>query len=249
MKHIITSALAAAVLALTACGSRGPAVETLDADALFERGQDLIRDGKWTEAAVAFERFTYQFPTHQRVQEARYLLAESYVGKEEYITAANEYARLAADFPAGPWADDARFKVCESYWELSPRAQLDQEYTQGAIEHCQSLLAYYPDSEYAGRAREMIATLTDKLANKLFLTGEYYFKRDAFDSAIIYYDQVLREYPQTPTAPRALLRLYETYTTLGYADDAATARTRLLSEYPQSSEASRLGAPTAPPTN
>ena len=58
----------------------------------------------------------------------------------EYITAANEFSRLATDFPAGPWADDARFRVCESYYELSPHPQLDQEYTRGALDHCQSIL-------------------------------------------------------------------------------------------------------------
>src|SRR5690606_39662795 len=86
-------------------------------------------------------------------------------------------------YPAGPWADDARFKVCEAYAELSPHPQLDQEYTKAAIEHCQSLITYYPDSEFVPRAQEILDRMIGKLAEKQYLAGEFYRKRGAIDSA------------------------------------------------------------------
>lgn len=242
MKRVFRTAAAAAVLFMMgACASSGAGqLEALDADALYAAGEDAVRGGDWRDAIEAFERFTLQFPTHPRVQEARYRLGEARMHEEEYITAANEFSRLADDFPAGPWADDARFKVCEAYFELSPHPQLDQEYTRGALDHCQSLISYYPDSEYVPRAREMMQELTNKLADKLFQAGEFYYKRGAIDSAIIYYESTVDQYPGAATAPRALLRLYEAYQELGYTSDAETVRERLLRDFPDSAEAERV---------
>jgi outer membrane protein assembly factor BamD len=130
--------------------------------------------------------------------------------------------------------------VCESYSRLSPKPPLDQEYTASAIEHCESLFAYYPDSEFVERGRTIVAGLREKLATKSFLQGEYYFKRKAFDSAILAFNNVLNSFPQSETAPRALLKLLHTYEELGYADEAKEARERLLRDYPESAEAREI---------
>jgi outer membrane protein assembly factor BamD len=250
IRHTRATALLVALLTLsgiaTGCATGGPRLEGLDADALFAVGQEAMREEDWDNAVLAFQRFTLQFPTHARGQEARYLLGLAHMGDRQYITAANEFSRLASDFPAGPWADDARFNVCESYYELSPHPQLDQEYTRGAVDHCQSLISYYPDSEYVGRAQAMLDELRTKLAQKLFLTGEFYYKRGAHDSAILYYDATVARYPTTAVAPRALVRLLDVYEELGYTPEAEATRQRLLTEYPESPEAAALRGPSAP---
>lgn len=240
---ILTAALAALVTA--GCASAGPRLGELDADQLYAHAVERAAAGKWREAAEAFERFTFEYPTHPRYQEARFQLGEARFGAKEYITAATEYARLAADFPAGPWADDARFKVCESYYRLSPRVELDQEYTRAAIEHCEALLSYHPDSPFVPEAQRRIAELADKLAEKLVLTGAYYQRRNAFDSAIKYYQMASEQYPASPHAPRALLRLLRVYEQLDYDEEAAATRQKLLTDYPASAEARGLEKGTA----
>lgn len=212
----------------------------MTADSLLAHGLAELDDRDWDQAAEALGQFTFRYPTHPRYQEARYRLGEAFFGKGEFITAASEFNRLASDYPAGPYADDARFRVCESYERLSPKPQLDQEYTVAAIEHCQSLIAYFPDSPFAERGREIIAASRDKLAEKAFDAGEYYYKIRAYDSAVKYYDELLENFSDTSAAPRALLRLYESYQQLGYSDEAAEARERLLREFPESEAARRL---------
>jgi len=225
------------ILLAAGCASSGPMFAQMDADQLLAYGMERLESRKWDEATRALEQFIFQFPTHARYQDARFRLGDAYYGKKEYLTAAAEYARLADDFPQGPLADDARWKVCDSYYLLSPRAQLHQEYTRTAILHCESLIAYYPESEFVPTARERVTELYGKLADKVYLGGEFYFKRGAYDSAIIYYNDVVELFPATEAAPRALLRLYETYRTLQYAEEANAVRDRLLRDYPDSDAA------------
>jgi outer membrane protein assembly factor BamD len=226
----------------TGCWGHKQNLANMTADQLFARGQSAFERHKWTEAIESFERFTVAFPTHGRAAEARFKIGESYFGKREFITAATEFNRLSSDFPAGPWADDARYKVCESYVRLSPKPQLDQQYTQAALDHCQSLETFYPTSEYVEKARAFVTDLSNKLAEKQFRTGDWYYKRSAIDPALIYFEAIVRDYPATRVAPRALLRMYEAYTKLEYKEEADAAKARLLKEYPESDEAKGLQA-------
>jgi outer membrane protein assembly factor BamD len=234
-----------AALALTGCGSKAPQIDQLGPDQLFQRGEDAFARRKWSDAITAFTAYSFRFPSNPRAQEARYRLAEAYFAKKEYITAASEFDRLSNEFPAGPWADDARFKTCESYYRLSPKPQLDQQNTKGAIDHCIALEAYYPTSEYVTRAREIATELTNRLADKQFNAGDFYYKRGAYDSGIVYFELTVRDFPTTKAAPRALLRLYQTYEKLKYKEEMEAAKARLLKDYPESEQARSLAAPVA----
>jgi outer membrane protein assembly factor BamD len=235
----MTRFLALCLLAL-GCSSNSTRLQTFTADDLLLYAEERAAAGKWNDAARAYEQFVFQFPTHARYQETRFRLGDVYFNKKEYLTAAAEYARLADDFPSGELADDARWRVCESYTRLAPRPELDQEYTRTAIQHCQSLIALYPQSEFVDRARAALSSLDNKLAEKLFQQGDYYFKRNAFDSAIQSFEEVLQTYPTTTAAPKALLRLYEAYVKIGYTEEATQAKERLLRDFPESPEARRV---------
>lgn len=227
--------VAFALCVFASCASTAD-YRNLDADALFQQGMTNLQNRKFIDAARAFERFSLEFPTDQRYQEARYRLGEAHFGSKEYITAASAFARLQADFPGGPWADDAQFRVCESYSKMSPRVQLDQTYTEEALNQCQILVAYYPASEHVARASEIAREMTDKLANKLYSVGDFYFRRKAYDPALMYYEMAVTRYPTSEWAPRALMRMVETYRVLKYDAEEAETRARLLRDYPESAQ-------------
>lgn len=232
-------------LVVAGCASREIAYDQMLPDEVLALGMAELQEGDWSAAVEALEYFVFQFPTHARQPEARYRLGEAHFGDEDFILAANEFSRLADDYPAGPWADDARFMVCRSYRELSPRPQLDQEYTTGAIDHCNSLIAYYPDSEYVPQAREIVQEMTDKLALKGYREGEFYFSRRAYDPAVQVLEMVLERYPASTHTPGVLLKLYEAYSKLGYDAEATATRERLLRDFPDSAEARQLAGGTA----
>lgn len=234
------------VLLLPACASSGALDSRMGADQLFSYGMDRLRAEKWSDAIAAFERFTLNHAQDPRAAEARFRMAEAYFGRDEYVTSAMEFDRLANDYPAGPWADDARYMVCLSYDQLAPRPQLDQEYTRTAIDHCQSLISYYPESDFVPRARERIQTMTARLAEKEFNAGEYYFRRRAYDAANLYFQAVADNFPGTPWAPKALLRLYRSYERLDYKPEMLEVRERLLRDYPTSAEAQELNGAATP---
>ena len=235
---------ALALMTLGACGSRGPLLHELGPDELYERGMQKLQEEKWDDAIRSLEQLAARYPTDSRIEEVRFEIGNAYFGKKEFVTAAAEYVRLATDYPSSEYADDSRFKTCEAYYRLSPKPQLDQEYTQAAINHCEALISYFPQSEFSPRARALVDDLYAKLAQKDYLNGEYYFKRQALDSSIIYYEELISRYPNSEYAPKALLRLVQVYQRLGYAEELEEAKERLLNAFPETDEAEAARAIT-----
>ncbi|HEX8904836.1 MAG TPA: outer membrane protein assembly factor BamD, partial [Longimicrobiaceae bacterium] len=82
---------------------------------------------------------------------------------------------------------------------------------------------------------------------KAYLNGMFYLRRQAYDAAVIYFNDTANGFPDTPWAPAALARIVEAYRKINYREEAEEARQRLLRDYPQSAEARLLAA--APPAD
>lgn len=106
-------------------------------------------------------------------------------------------------------------------------------------------MSYFPDSEFVDQAEAIIDRMFGKLAHKVYGTGEWYFGRRAFDSELIYFEDVVENYPGTESAPEALLRQYEIHTILEYDEERAEVRERLLRAYPDSDAARDVQGDTA----
>jgi outer membrane protein assembly factor BamD len=240
MATLAMLALSAAVL--TACGSRGPNLAQMSPADLWERGIEEYNRGRWSDAIEIFDRFATVGGADPRVHQARYYAAEAHFRRGEFITAASRFASLAGDLGRAELAAEARFMACRSYERLAPRPPLDQEYTQAAIEHCQALVDYFPTSVRVEEAQVIVDDMWHRLAAKVFQNGEWYQRRRAFDSAVIYYEDVVELYPRTRYAPRALARIVEIYETLDWDEEADEARSRLRRNYPDSPEAQAMAA-------
>jgi outer membrane protein assembly factor BamD len=229
-----------AVLALSACAGRETPLSQVAPEDLWARGVTEFERGRWSDAIRYLDQFTLVGGVDPRVNQARFYAAEAHFNRREYLTAAGRFTSLAGDLGRAELADRARFMACRSYYELSPRPQLDQEYTRAAIDHCQALVEYFPDSQHADDARRMVDEMWHRLAAKAYHGGEWYLRRRAYDSALIYFEDVVRLYPRTSYAPRALRRMMDVYEILDYEEELEETRGRLLRAYPESPEARAL---------
>lgn len=235
-------ALTVMMAVLPACGAKQTPISEYSAPELWEMGVNAYADEDWDEAIRYFDRFVLTGGSDPRVMQAAYYVGQAYFEKEEYVTAAAEFTRIAGDLGRAELADDARFMACRSYEELSPDPELDQEFTQAALQHCQALVQYFPESEFTGRANAIIDEMTGKLAEKVYGTGRWYERRRAYDSALIYFEDVVEQYPGTEWAPKALLKQFEIYSILEYEEEQEEVRDRLLREYPESAASQEVGA-------
>jgi outer membrane protein assembly factor BamD len=226
--------------ALTGCAS-GSKYQGLDAAGVFRLAQEEYDAGEYGDAAETLDRLLLVYPTFEQAAEAYFLMAEAYFRDEQYITSSSEYTRFLDLYPAHPNAPVAALGVCRSYSALSPISQRDQTFTEQALTVCRNVVADYQGRSEAQDAARIANEMREKLARKVYESGHYYLRRDFFDSAIIYFEEVVDTYPDTEWAPRALAGIIEAYEEIGYEEEVELARTRLLSDYPDSPEARALG--------
>ena len=243
IQHMVrTAGLALCLLLLTGCGARRVDPRTLAPDDLYTRATQAYDRRDFGEAIPFLQAFVEQHLGDPRAPDAMMRLGRAHMARREYISAASYFQRLAEDFPASPLNLEARFAVCDSYVRLSPAPQLDQEYTRAALDHCGSVATGFAGTPEAETARTHVAQLREKLAEKVFQNGLFYQRRRAYDSAVIYFGDVVEEYPETAAAPNALRRLLDVYIVLGYVEEAGQTRERLLRDYPDAPSAQGLPA-------
>jgi outer membrane protein assembly factor BamD len=205
-------------------------------------GRQEFEARDWDDAIRALDRLLLGFGDAAEVADARLLMARAYSAKGDHLTARSEYQRFIDRFPGHAEAPTAALGICSSLVKLSPVPQRDQTYTNEALALCRNVGVDYagtPQAEEAGRLAEQMRL---KLAEKDFLSADFYFRRKLWDSAIIYYEFVVSVYGDTHWAPKALLGIYRCNKAIGYDDLADEAKERLLSKYPDSPAAAELRA-------
>jgi outer membrane protein assembly factor BamD len=224
-----------AAVAASACFQAFEIAQYPTPTALYQAGKARYDDRKWADAIIAFERLTLDLPARDTLLgRAHWYLAQARLRNRESLLAAQAFLRLAEQLPDDSLADDAIFRAGRAYASLWRRNSLDPQYGILAQTQYRLLTGIYPDSRYADSAQAAIRQLDDRFARKDYDTGMHYVRRKAYDSAIIYLKDVVKNWPDSDAARLAMIRLVEVYRlpALRYTDDAAEVCGALRAAYP-----------------
>ena len=231
------------LLALGACAPTFRLNRYPDDLSLYRAALDQLQQRHWENAVTGFERLTLQLaPRDSLLPLSHYYLGVAHQRRGEDLLAAQSYIRLVESFPADTLSDNALFEAARAYQRLWRKPELDPQYGFSAIQAYETFISTYPDSPLRPDVDRELAHLHDLLAEKDFDTAEYYFRRRAYDSAIIYYQDIVTAYPQTPTARRASFRMLETYQRLNYREEAAEVCRSMRGRYAGDAEVEKACA-------
>jgi outer membrane protein assembly factor BamD len=210
-----------------ACGP-APPVSTPDAEDQYQLAMERFEDEKYEQAQLEYQKLIWNYPGSDLVDDAQYHLAECHRLLEDYPTAVVEYSRLVRSYSQSPFAPTAHYKLALCYYQQSLPSHLDQDFTHMAIHELNTFLEEHPGHEDAPEARKLLLEARTKLAKKEYENARLYYKMDAYDSAIIYIEELLEEYPDTKWAPDAHYLIGECYREQGNRDDALAAYRQVL---------------------
>ena len=223
-------------LATLAAGCHNaPRVQTVTAPEVeLDHALAMIRRGDFRRAQLVLQRLSFEFaPAQPEAVVARYYLAECSFQTGDRVQAAHDFRKIADEFPASEYAPLALLRAGDSNLRMWRRAELDPTYGETALSIYQELTGRYPDTDAAARARPHVRRLQNQFAEKTYKNGMFYLRRKAYDSAIIYFKDVIATYPDATLAPDALLRLVDSYRAIGYKDELQETCAHLHRFYPQ----------------
>jgi outer membrane assembly lipoprotein YfiO len=214
-----------------------------DSQSLFVAALAEFNKGKWANAIQGFEKLTLDLsPRDTLLPPSHWYLARAHEGQREHILAATSYVRLAESFPDDSLADDALLAAGNAYARMWRHPGLDPTYANLGQTQFQALISIYPDSPLRPTAEAALRALDEKFAEKDYLTGRQYERRGAFDSAIIYYKDVVKRHPDTDHARLAMIQLVGVYRRpqLNYREEAAELCATLRAAYAGDPQVARV---------
>jgi outer membrane protein assembly factor BamD len=249
-------ALAVALpLALGACAASnenqpGVTEPNAGAEELYRQAMEDLADGLYPEALAGFTDVKTKFPYSSYAPLADLRTADTHYERGKFIEAIDAYRQFLKLHPGHAEAPYAMFRVGESYfeqlpgewWFLPPPAEKDQANTRLAIAAYRDMIERFPKSEHATTAGDKLEQCRRKLADHEMYVAQFYAKREKWLATAGRAEGLLRDYPGLGLDAEALWLAAHSRFELGELDRAKAHAQRLMTQYPDSSQAGLAGS-------
>ena len=205
-----------------------------DVNTLYTLAKKWLDQGRYVDAAKAFDEVERQHPYSVWARRAQLMSAFSYYMAQQYTDAISSANRFLTIHPGNKDAPYANYLVAMSYYQQIEDVTRDQKITQSASDSFGELIRRYPESRYASDARLKLDLINDHLAGKEMEVGRFYQRQGNWLAATIRFRTVVDKYQTSGHTPEALERLVESYLALGVPAEAKKAAAVLGTNYPGS---------------
>jgi len=187
----------------------------------YDKAEELFKAGKYGRTTEKLEEILSTCAGTGFMEQAQFLLAESYFNQEDWIEARGEYGSFILNFPGSPFIETAEFRKAISSFNMEFQADRDESNTTIAMRDFERYLSNYPESPLRDSVNYYYSLLIDRMAEKEFQKGRLYWRMDKYQAAVIYFKEFLETYPNSKRHNEALMYLVKAYTEL---DQFETAR-------------------------
>ena len=185
---------------LSSCGEYNKILKSTDYELKYSYAKKYFNAKQYSKSATLLDELVTIFKGTAYAEESLYLLAQSYYGQKDYQTASQYFETYYTTYPKGEFTELSRFYSGYGLYLDSPDPRLDQSQTYKAIEQLQLYLEYYPQSERAEEAQNIMFELQEKLAYKEMMATRLYinlgtYMGNNFQSCVITAQNALKNYP------------------------------------------------------
>lgn len=253
--------LPAALLGLAACASAPPEPEIAElpeADVLYEEGVALLEQRRmilwvidvtpYQPAIDKFQEVVDNYPYSEYAVSAELKIADSYFQQGKWDEALSYYRDFAELHPEHEKVPYSLYRTALCHAAKSGTPDRDQTATRDALATLDQLMLRYPGALETRDAEILWRDLRTKLAAHVLGIGDFYWKRDEYQSAAGRYRQVLDEFPGLGFDADALYKLGLCYTHMNRDDDARKIFEVILENY-EGSDVARAAQDQIPAAN
>ena len=133
---------------------------------------------------------------------------------EDYLLGSHRFSEFTKTFPTSQYTEECAFMSAYCLYKLSPPPKLDQSNTYSAISSLQLFVDRYPRSTRVDTCNKLIVGLENKLEDKIYKGAKQYQKMEYFTSAVLTYENILKDFPDTKYREDIFFSIYDSYYTL-----------------------------------
>ena len=185
----------------TSCKSDFEKIRTSgDVDTIYKKAFEFYEQEEYLKAQSLFELVINNLRGKVEAEKVYYYYANTHYKLRRYVLASYYFKNFATTFPNSSYREEADFMTAFSNYQLSPTYRLDQTYSLKAIDQFQLFVNTYPTSDKVKQCNQLIDEMRRKLEQKAYAEGELYFDLRQYQAATQSFENLLREFPETPNA-------------------------------------------------
>lgn len=214
-----------------------------DVDEKYDLAMKLYEKKDYSRALQLFDPLISTMKATDKSQKLFYCYAYSYYYQKDYTLAAYYFKRYVANFPNTKEAEECAFMSAYCNYMNAPEYQLDQTSSYEAMKDLQLFINTYPTSKRVSECNDLIDEIRAKLEHKDFKIARMYYRMDDYMAALTCYNNILKDYTDTPHKEEILFLITKTY--YKYAKESIDPRKKeryaktlsaaaeLINQYPQ----------------
>lgn len=170
-------------------------------------GNHYMEYKRYQIAEKIFKKILENAPYSEAAPAAQYSLGLAQYNLKKYGEARESFEAVCQNFPTSQLVDDSAFMLGIVDSAAAVAADYDQTSTDRAIASFRNYIREFPTAEHVGDAQAHIRALRDRKAQSLYDQAYYYDYSGHAKSAVMHYELLISEYPDTDCADKAKMRL------------------------------------------
>ena len=205
---------------------------------LFEIAKELEEDELYEQALQKYAEVRNKHPYSRYAVQAELRIADVHFKRENYEEAQIAYQIFKDLHPKHPQIAYVTHRLALCYFHRLP-STIDRDLGQAnrAILYFNEVLSNFPRSKYAKEAKKKRDEVQNMLAAKELYIADFYYKRDSYNSALLRYKYLVKNFPNSDLMPKALLRGSISAAEIGEKEESRTLIGMLLKRFTNSEEA------------
>jgi len=201
MKIKLIPILCLALFAAVSCKSEFEKIRSGgDAAKMLEAADKYYEEEEWQKAQTLYELIVGSYRGKKEAEDIYFNYAYTYYYLGRYLLSSYYFKNFSTTFGGSTKKEEADYMIAYSFYQLSPTYRLDQTNTEKAIESFQNFVNTYTQSPRVEQCNRLIDEMRLKLEKKAFEGGKLYFDLRQYQSATQTFENLLKDFPETPNA-------------------------------------------------
>lgn len=160
-------------------------------------------------AIEIYKKVVDNSPYGKLADEAQFKLGMAFKKTERYDEAIMAFQKIVDDYPSSAFAEKAKYEVATCAYKSSLKPDYDIESTNKAIKAFEEFSQENSTNDLSKEASSTIQRLKDKSAEKSMSVAKFYESQKHYESAIIYYQDVVDRFPDSSLINTAKAKIEE----------------------------------------
>lgn len=189
----------------------------------YNDGVKALEEGDILYASKKFNEAELLFPQSKWAPKSSLMSAYSLYLYDYYGEAIFNLERHLINYPLDPNRAYAYYLMAICYFEQTDDEKTDLQTLLKSKELFEIIIKQYPNTDFALDSKFKLELILDILAAKEMYIGRYYMKTEKWIAAINRFQNIVKNYEETPYIEEALHRLVEIYYKIGLEEDSKSA--------------------------